>query len=77
MVEDPCSFKQMFRMSVTDFKIVLQYIADLITPQKIQRGQRPIPPDERLALALRFLATVNRYILHLSNFTFLYELSHT
>ena len=57
MVEDPCSFKQMFRMSVTDFKIVLQYIADLITPQKIQRGQRPIPPDERLALALRFLAT--------------------
>ena len=31
MVEDPCSFKQMFHMSVMDFEIVLQHISDLIT----------------------------------------------
>ena len=76
MVEDPCSFKQMFRMSVMDFEIVLQHIADLITPQEIQGGNRPIPPDERLALALRFLATGESFH-YLSNFAFLYELSRT
>ena len=31
MVEDPCSFKQMFHMSVMDLEIVLQHISDLIT----------------------------------------------
>ena len=55
-------------MSVMDFEIVLQHIADLITTQEIQGGHRPIPPDERLALALRFLATGESF--HLLSFQF-------
>ena len=57
IVEDRCSFKQMFRMSVEDFEIVLQNINDLISPEEVQGGHRPISPDERLALTLKYLAT--------------------
>ena len=47
----------MIRMSVEDFEIVLQHIHDLISLEEIQGGHRPISPDERLALTLRYLAT--------------------
>ena len=57
IVEDRCSFKQMFRMSVEDFEIVLQNINDLISPEEVQGGHHPISPDERLALTLKYLAT--------------------
>lgn len=58
IVEDRMSFKQMFRMSVEDFEIVLSHIDDLISPQERARGgNRPILSNERLALTLRFLAT--------------------
>ena len=57
IVEDRCSFKQMFRMSVEDFEIVLQNINDLISPEEVQGGHCPISPDERLALTLKYLAT--------------------
>ena len=61
IVEDRMSFKQMFRMSVEDFETVLQHINDLISPKEIQGGQRPIPSDERLALTLKYLATVESF----------------
>ena len=56
IVEDRYAFKEMFRMSVEDFETVLKHIDDHISPQEIQGGHRPVLSDERLALALRFLA---------------------
>ena len=47
----------MFRMSVEDFEAVLSQIHDLIAPQEFQGGPRPISSDERLALAIRYMAT--------------------
>ena len=55
--EDQYAFKEIFRMNVEDFQTVLKHIDDLISPKEIQGGHRPVLPDERLALILRFLAT--------------------
>ena len=57
IVEDRYTFKDMFWMSMEDFESVLMHIVDLISPQEIQRGNRPVLSDERLALSLTFLAT--------------------
>ena len=57
IVEDRYTFKDMFWMSKEDFESVLMHIVDLISPQEIQRGNRPVLSDERLALSLTFLAT--------------------
>ena len=57
IIEDRLSFKEMFRMSVGDFVAVLSQIHDLIAPQEFQGGPRPISSDERLALAIRYMAT--------------------
>ena len=57
IIEDRLSFKEMFRMSVEDFEAVLSQIHDLIAPQEFQGGPRPISSDERLALAIRYMAT--------------------
>lgn len=57
IVEDRYTFKDMFWMSMEDFESVLMHIVDLISPQEIQRGNRPVLSDERLALSLKFLAT--------------------
>lgn len=57
IIEDRFGFKSMFRMSLEDFEIVLGHIQDLITPQEIIGGARPILADERLVLTIRFLAT--------------------
>ena len=54
IIEDNLSFKEMFRMSVEDFEPVLSQIHDLIAPQEFQGG---ISSDERLALAIRYMAT--------------------
>ena len=54
---DQYAFKEMFRMNVEDFQTVLKHIDDLISRKEIQGGHRPVLPDERLALTLRFLAT--------------------
>ena len=57
IIEDRLSFKEMFRMSVEDFEAVLSQIHDLIAPQEFQGGPRPISSDERLVLAIRYVAT--------------------
>ena len=44
-------------MSVEDFEAVLSQIHDLTAPQEFQGGPRPISSDERLALAIRYMAT--------------------
>ena len=56
-IEDRLGFKDMFRMDVTDFEYVLSVIAPLITPKEIIGGHKPISPEERLTLAIRYLAT--------------------
>ena len=56
-IEDRLGFKDMFRVDVTDFEYVLSVIAPLITPKKIIGGHKPISPEERLTLAIRYLAT--------------------
>ena len=44
-------------MNVEDFETALKNIDNLISPQEIQAGHRPVLSDERLALTLRFSAT--------------------
>ena len=44
-------------MSVEDFETFLKNIDDLISPQEIQAGHRPVLSNESLALTPRFLAT--------------------
>ena len=56
-VEDRMGFKDLFRMSVTDYEFLLTQISDLIPPNERISGNRPILADERLALTLRCLAT--------------------
>jgi len=58
-IEDRFGFREMFRMDVGDFEFILNEISHLITPGQIRNcgGHRPIMPEERLALTLRFLAT--------------------
>ena len=57
IIEDRLSFKELFRMSVEDFEAVLSQIHDLIAPQEFRGGPRPISSDERLELAIRYMAT--------------------
>ena len=56
-IEDRIGFREMFRMDMADFEIILSKISDLITPRDKIGGTNPISADERLALTLRFLAT--------------------
>ena len=56
-VEDRLGFKEMFRMDIVDFEFILGKISQFISPQEIIGGHKPILADERLALALRYLAT--------------------
>ena len=55
--EGRMGFKDMFRMSVTDYEFLLSQFSDLIPPNERISGNRPILVDERLALTLRYLAT--------------------
>ena len=47
----------MFRMGVEDFGFAFKHIDDIICPQKIHGGDRPIRFDERLKFTIRSLAT--------------------
>ena len=51
-VKDRMGFKDMFRMSVTDYEFLLSQISDLISPTERISGNRPILADERLTLTL-------------------------
>ena len=50
-------FKDIFRMSVTDYGFLLSQISDLISSNERIKRKRPILADERLTLSLRYLAT--------------------
>ena len=39
-------FKEMFWMSVEDLETILKHIDDVISPQEIQGGHRPVLSDE-------------------------------
>ena len=56
-VEDQMTFKDMFRMGVTDYEFLLSQISDLILPNEKISGNRLILADKRLVLILRYLAT--------------------
>ena len=58
-IEDTAEYKEMMRMSHADFQRVLSYIEQDITRKQVLGGN--IPPKERLALAIRFLATGETY----------------
>ena len=56
-VEDRMGFKDMFRMSVSDYEFLSSQISDLIQPNERISGNRSVPSDEGLTLTLRYLAT--------------------
>ena len=58
-IEDRIGFREMFRMDVENFEYLLNEVSTLITPGEMSNlgGHRPIMPEERLALTLRFLTT--------------------
>lgn len=56
-IEDRFGFREMFRMDIVDFELILTKISDLISPKERLGGTKPVNADERLALTLRFLAT--------------------
>ena len=57
-VEDRLEFREMFRMDVGDFELILGKISHLISPRQMSNfgGHLPIMPDERLALTLGYIA---------------------
>ena len=59
-IEDTTEYKEMMRMSHADFQRILSYIED-ITRKQVLDGNKVIPPKERLALTIRFLATAETY----------------
>ena len=58
-VEDRLGFREMFQMDAQNLEFVLNEISHLILPGQMSNlgGHRPIMPEERLAVTLRFLAT--------------------
>ena len=56
-IEDRFGLRQIFRMDATDFENILAKISDIISPKERLGGTSPVQADERLALALHFLAT--------------------
>ena len=45
-IEDGFGFREMFRMDIADFEIILSKISDLITPKEKIGGTNPIYADE-------------------------------
>ena len=60
-IEDTAEYKEMMRMSYADFQRILSYIEEDITRKQVLGGNKVIPPKERLALTIRFLATGETY----------------
>ena len=56
-IEDGTGFRNMFRMTESDFDKILQHIGKQISPEVKPHGTCPILAEERLALTLRYLAT--------------------
>ena len=56
-IEDTAEYKEIMRISYADFQRILSYIEEDITRKQVLCGNKVIPPKERLALAIRFLAT--------------------
>ena len=56
-IENRGGYREMFRMDMTDFELILAQISDLISLQERLGGNNPIECDERLALTLRYLGT--------------------
>ena len=54
--KDRIGFEDMFCMSFTDYEHLLSLISDLISPNDIISGNKPILADERLAMTKRYLA---------------------
>jgi hypothetical protein len=60
--EDPSSYENFLRMSFVNWKALLEMVSPIIKKQDTKM-RKSIPPEERLALTLRFLATgTNEYI---------------
>ena len=57
-MQDTPAFKEMMRMSPEQFAEILNAIEPDICKQSTKMGGEPISPAERLALTLRFLATI-------------------
>ena len=60
-IEDTAEYKDMMRMSHSDFQRVLSYVEQDITRKQVLGGNKVISPKERLALTIRFLATGETY----------------
>ena len=61
-MEDTQGYKEMLRMDHQCFTYILSAIEKDITPGELEKGGlKPIHPDERLTLILRFLATGKTY----------------
>ena len=56
-IEDTAEYKEIMRISYANFQRILSYIEEDITRKQVLCGNKVIPPKERLALAIRFLAT--------------------
>ena len=54
--KDRIDFEDMFCMSFTDYEHLLSQISDLISPNDIISGNKPILADKRLAMTKRYLA---------------------
>lgn len=59
--EVPHLYKNFLRMNIDDFNNLLQMVTPLIEKKK-SFLREPIPPGERLALTLRFLASGDSFI---------------
>lgn len=58
--EDPNTFKGMFRMSGDQFDMILDKIRPIISKQNT-RFRNAIPPETRLLITLKYLATGDSY----------------
>ena len=55
-IEDTAEYKEIMQISYADFQRILRYIKEDITRKQVLFGNKVIPPKERLALTIRFLA---------------------
>ena len=56
-IEDTAEYKEIMRISYADFQRILSYIEEDKTRKQVLFGNKVIPPKERFALTIRFLAT--------------------
>lgn len=71
LIAEPAQFFNFLRMTSTDFEILLQKVAPLIT-KKDTHFREAIPTKVRLALTLRYLATGDSF----RSLHYLFKMSH-